>query len=443
MNYLCQMVFTKTNQAAILKNLGFSSLNPMQKTAIATSSSRPNTLLLAPTGSGKTVAYLLSVLPKIASKQGVQVLILAPTRELVLQIENVLKLMKTNFKVNACYGGHPFGVERKNFSTPPTLLVGTPGRIEDHIRRKTFDPTGITQLVFDEFDKSLEFGFSKQMEAIVKEIPKPKGRLFVSATKAIEVPDYLNTDDLHTLDFLKEKEGTLTLSQHVTPIDEKIEGLLELLTSLGPKKNTIVFSNHREACDRICDHLDDKELIYSIFHGGLEQAQRELELLKFRNGSSQILIATDIAARGIDIPELDCVIHYQMPREEATFTHRNGRTARMKSSGMSILIRTTTEALPSYIDEVPVFKISPNETFTDPEWRTFYIGKGKKDKVNKMDLVGFFLQFDFMSKTDLGLIEVKDFSSYIAIKRNKSKRVLKAAQGLKIKKKNAKIAFAK
>jgi superfamily II DNA/RNA helicase len=166
-------------------------------------------------------------------------------------------------------------------------------------------------------------------------------------------------------------------------------------------------------------------------------------LLKFRNGSSQILIATDIAARGIDIPELDCVIHYQMPREEATFTHRNGRTARMKSSGMSILIRTTTEALPSYIDEVPVFKISSNETLTDPEWRTFYIGKGKKDKVNKMDLVGFFLQFDFLSKTDLGLIEVKDFSSYIAIKRNKSKRVLKAVQGLKIKKKKAKIAFAK
>lgn len=438
------MTFSKTNIPTLLKNLGFQTLKPMQEAMLSASSKNPNILLLAPTGSGKTLAYLLSILSNIDDKPGVQALLLAPTRELVLQIENVLKLMKLPWKVNACYGGHKFSIERQNFTSPPTILIGTPGRIEDHIRRGTFNPKTISRIVFDEFDKALEFGFSKQMEAILKEIPDCKGKLLVSATQAIEIPEYLQLNTIHTVDFSEEEKGTIKSQQITTLIDEKTEGLLQLLKSFGTNKNAIVFSNHREACDRICDYLDEHEVVYSIFHGGLEQPQRELELLKFRNGSSRILIATDIAARGIDIPELDAVVHYQMPNIESTFVHRNGRTARMKSSGRSILIRTENDELPSYLKETPaLLNLETYDAIEDPEWITFYVGKGKKDKVNKMDLVGFFLQFDFVSKTDLGLIEVKDFSAYIAIKRNKSKRLLAASRNLKIKNKKAKIAFAK
>jgi superfamily II DNA/RNA helicase len=438
------MTFSKINTSALLKNLGFKALNPMQEAMLSASSKNPNLLLLAPTGSGKTFAYLASILSQLEDKPGVQALLLAPTRELVLQIENVLKMMKLPYKVNACYGGHKFSVERQNFTSPPTILIGTPGRVEDHIRRGTFNPKTISRIVFDEFDKALEFGFSKQMENILKEIPNCKGKLLVSATQAIEIPEYLQLNTIHTVDFSEEEKGTIKSQQITTLIDKKTEGLFQLLKSFGTNKNAIVFSNHREACDRICDYLDEHEVVYSIFHGGLEQPQRELELLKFRNGSSRILIATDIAARGIDIPELDAVIHYQMPNTESTFVHRNGRTARMKSSGRSILIRTENDALPSYLKETPaLLNLETYNAIEDPEWITFYVGKGKKDKVNKMDLVGFFLQFDFVSKTDLGLIEVKDFSAYIAIKRNKSKRLLAAEQNLKIKNKKAKIAFAK
>jgi len=437
------MTFSKINQAEIIQNLGYQELNAMQKACTTAAFKNKNLLIHAPTGSGKTVAYLLSVLHRIVAKSGVQILILAPTRELVLQIENVLKQMKLPVKVNACYGGHKFSIERQNFSTPPTILVGTPGRIEDHIRRNTFDVTAISHLIFDEFDKSLEFGFTKQIEAIVKEIPTIEGQILVSATKAIDIPEYLNLKEIHTIDFSKEEKGELTYKQHITPIDEKVDGLLTVLKALGTGKNTIIFSNHREACDRICDHLDDNAITYSIFHGGLEQSQRELELLKFRNGSSQILIATDVAARGIDIPELDCVIHYQMPQQESTFIHRNGRTARMKSSGTSILIRTEEDYFPSYVSEEPaLLSLKKNQEIQKPDWVTIYVGKGKKDKVNKMDMVGFFLQFDFMSKTDLGLIEVKDYSAYIAIKRNKSERLLDATRNLKIKNKKAKIEIA-
>jgi superfamily II DNA/RNA helicase len=438
------MTFSKINTSALLKNLGFKALNPMQEAMLSASSKNPNLLLLAPTGSGKTFAYLASILSQLEDKPGVQALLLAPTRELVLQIENVLKMMKLPYKVNACYGGHKFSVERQNFTSPPTILIGTPGRVEDHIRRGTFNPKTISRIVFDEFDKALEFGFSKQMENILKEIPNCKGKLLVSATQAIEIPEYLQLNTIHTVDFSEEEKGTIKSQQITTLIDKKTEGLFQLLKSFGTNKNAIVFSNHREACDRICDYLDEHEVVYSIFHGGLEQPQRELELLKFRNGSSRILIATDIAARGIDIPELDAVIHYQMPNTESTFVHRNGRTARMKSSGRSILIRTENDALPSYLKETPaLLNLETYNAIEDPEWITFYVGKGKKDKVNKMDLVGFFLQFDFVSKTDLGLIEVKDFSAYIAIKRNKSKRLLAASRNLKIKNKKAKIAFAK
>lgn len=434
----------KTNQKILLKNLGFSEFNEMQNSTLNSSKENDTILLLAPTGSGKTVAFILSMLSKVKNHEGVQILILAPTRELVLQIETVLKQMKLPFKINACYGGHPFSVERKNFSTPPTILVGTPGRIEDHIRRETFDASTISNLVFDEFDKSLEFGFTKQMEKIVQNLPNIKGQLLVSATNALEIPEYLNIQNIETLDFSTDKKTDLTQQQIITPIDEKVEGLLDLFKTFDANKNTIVFCNHREACDRICDHLDDNQVEYAIFHGGLEQPQRELELLKFRNGSAQFLIATDIAARGIDIPELDYVIHYQIPNQESTFTHRNGRTARMKATGTSILVRTETDYLPEYLKTEPkTLSLKNQKQIQKPDWITVYIGKGKKDKVNKMDVVGFCLQFDFMKKDDLGLIEVKDFSVYIAIKRNKSKRLLKEARNKKIKNKRAKIEIAK
>lgn len=405
------MKYSNKLEKQILANLGFDGLNLMQQKTTEASRKHKDMLLLAPTGSGKTAAFLLSVLPRLKQKNGVQVLILAPTRELVLQIESVLKKMKLPLKVNACYGGHPFSVERKNFSTPPTILVGTPGRIKDHLERDTFDPSTITQLVFDEFDKSLEFGFKRQMEAITKFLPNVAYKFLASATKAIDIPRFLNMKDPHTIDFSRDlKKVDLTIQQIVVPKEDKPEALVRIVDSLQPEQNAIIFVNHKEAANRIGEVFKNNDIIYAVFHGGLEQPKRELELTKFRNGSTQILVATDIAARGIDIPDLDFVIHYQLPHTESQFIHRNGRTARMKASGTSILIRTETDYLPRFLDDEPeTFPIAMNAELAPPQWVTLHINRGKKDKVNKIDIVGFFLQFEFMNKEDLGLIEVKDY----------------------------------
>ena len=325
------MTISDPNHSEILKNLGFSQFNEIQNATSEASKSYANLMLVAPTGSGKTVAFILSVLSGIVKNNGVQVLILAPTRELVLQIESVLKQMKLQYKVNACYGGHAFGVERNNFTNPPEVLVGTPGRIQDHIRRETFNTKNITKLVFDEFDKSLEFGFSSQMEDIVNHLPNIQNQLLVSATQSIKIPDYLNFYEPHTIQAKQTDKIDLELQQVIVPKDEKLEGLLMVLSQLNKTENAIVFVNHRDACDRICDYLDNFGAEYAIFHGGLKQVNRELELTKFRNGSAQFLIATDIAARGIDIPELDYVIHYQMPLSESAFIHRNGRNSKNES----------------------------------------------------------------------------------------------------------------
>lgn len=434
------MTFSKINQKNIIDNLGFEQLNEVQKTTIKAAEKNQHLMLVAPTGSGKTAAYLLSVISKIQDKSGVQVLILAPTRELVIQIENVLKQMKLPFKVNSCYGGHKFSIERQNFTSPPTILVGTPGRIQDHIQRETVDTTNITQLVFDEFDKSLEFGFSNQMEYIFKRLPNVKRQLLVSATQSITIPNYLNIHSPYKISFEENTTTKLDLRKVVVKKDEKPEGLLAIVNTFEKGQNAIVFVNHRDACNRISEYFDIKKIPYSTFHGGLEQEQRELELLKFRNGTSQVLIATDIASRGIDIPDLDYVIHYQLPLQESVFTHRNGRTARMKANGTSILILTQTDHLPSFLNEKPKpFEFKEKQKTKTTDWATLSIGKGKKDKVNKIDLVGFFLQFNFMEKDDLGLIEVKDHSAFVAVKREKVKTLLDATKNKTIKNKNPKI----
>ena len=401
-------------------------------------------LLLAPTGSGKTVAYILGFLPRIHEQKGVQVLILAPTRELVLQIESVLKKMKLPWKVNSAYGGHPFSTERVNFIEPPEILVGTPGRVQDHLQRETLDASAIHHVVYDEFDKSLEFGFSEQMEYIRRKMLNLKSQMLVSATQNIEIPSFLRFHNYETLDFTNQESSLLSLKQIIVPKEEKPEGLLQFINSLDEDKNVLVFVNHRDACDRIGDYFRVFKMSYSVFHGGLDQSQRELELTKFRNGSSRVLLSTDIASRGIDIPELDYVLHYQISPQETVFTHRNGRTARMKSSGTALLIRSDEDKLPEYLSEEPETLIFDKDCPVKTANRvTLYIGKGKKDKMNKMDIVGAFLKFDFMNKEDLGLIEVKDYCAWVAVNECKYKQLLKASKGMTIKRMQPKIELAR
>ncbi|MGG7034514.1 MAG: DEAD/DEAH box helicase [Flavobacterium sp.] len=431
----------------ILLNLGIESLNEMQEVAHEAILNDNNVLLLSPTGSGKTIAFLRPVLellqPEILS---VQCLILVPSRELGLQIEQVWKKMGTPYKVNTCYGGHSIETEIKNLSNPPAILIGTPGRIADHIDRETFRTDKIQTLVLDEFDKSLQLGFHEQMSYIIGRLSKLNKRVLVSATSDIELPKYTRVVNPTVLDFIpiEELNTNLDMKLVVSKEKDKLDSLFNLLCLLK-SQSAIVFCNHRDAAERISDTLNEKGIYSTYYHGGMDQEERERALIQFRNGSMSYLITTDLAARGLDIPEMKHVIHYHLPLKEDEFTHRNGRTARMQASGTAYLIIHADEKKLDYVDyEIEKLSVENHTNLPKPpDFQTIYISGGKKNKLNKVDIVGFFSQKGKLEKGDIGVIEVKDFISFVAVKYGKVKTLLQNIKDEKMKGKKYKIEVAR
>ena len=440
-------MINKHHSNNLLLNLGIESLNEMQIAAQETILNDANVLLLSPTGSGKTLAFLLPIFETLEPEiTGVQCLILVPSRELGLQIEQVWKKMGTDYKVNVCYGGHSIDTEIKNLSTPPAVLIGTPGRIADHIDRATFKTDKIQTLILDEFDKSLQLGFHEQMSFIISKLTKVNKRVLVSATSGIEIPKYTRVVNPMVLDFIpsEEEKVNLTMKMVVSKEKDKIGSLFNLICSLK-SQSALIFCNHRDAAERISDTLNEKGIYATYYHGGMDQDERERALIQFRNGSVSYLITTDLAARGLDIPEMKHVIHYHLPSKEDEFTHRNGRTARMLASGTAYILIHESEKKMDYIDyNMPVLKVdSATSLPKPPEFQTIYISGGKKNKLNKIDIVGFFSQKGKLEKGDLGLIEVKDFISFAAVKSKKVKDLLSAIRDEKMKGKKFKIEVAR
>jgi len=433
--------------SGILANLAITSLNPMQESASAAILSKQDVLLLSPTGSGKTLGFLLPVWQLLKSNETkVQCLILTPSRELAIQIEQVWKKMATGFKVSCCYGGHDMQTEIQNLTEPPALLIGTPGRIADHIKRATFTSDTVTTLVLDEFDKSLALGFEEEMSYIIGSLKHLNKKVFVSATASVAIPEFAQIGGVTVLDFANAEETTEALSLKLVLSEEKdkVGRLVELLCYINSEP-ALIFCNHRDAVERTAALLKEKGIENAAFHGGMEQMQREQTLIQFRNGSILFLVATDLAARGLDIPEMKHVIHYHLPSTEAEFTHRNGRTARMHAAGTAYLLMHADEPLPYYIRQKPELLIIPKgqKLPNAPEWITLYINGGKKDKLNKVDIVGFLSQKGKLEKADLGLIIVKDYNSFVAVKINKVKNLLPLVQQEKIKGTKYKIVVAK
>lgn len=431
----------------LLLNLGIESLNEMQEIAQETILNDANVLLLSPTGSGKTLAFLLPIFQLLQPEiKDVQCLILVPSRELGLQIEQVWKKMGTDYKVNTCYGGHSIDTEIKNLSNPPAVLIGTPGRIADHLERETFKVDTIETLVLDEFDKSLQLGFHEQMKFIISKLSKLNKRVLVSATSDIEIPKYTGVFHPTVLDFIptEEENSNLSMKMVISKEKDKINSLFKLICSLK-SQSAIVFCNHRDAAERISDTLCEKGIYTTYYHGGMDQDERERALIQFRNGSVSYLITTDLAARGLDIPEMKHVIHYHLPSKEDEFTHRNGRTARMLASGTAYIIAHESEKKMEYLDYgMPILNVENASTMPKPpEFQTIYISGGKKNKLNKIDIVGFFYQKGKLDKSDLGLIEVKDFISFAAVKSKKVKEFLANIRDEKMKGKKFKIEIAR
>mgnify|MGYP003508385611 FL=1 len=430
---------------SIYRNLQIQDMNQMQKSAYKTSENENDLLLLSPTGSGKTLAFLFPVLRNLKKENsGIQAMILVPSRELALQIEQVFKSMGTDFKVSVCYGGHDKKIEVNNLIESPALLIGTPGRIAYHLKNDNFDATTIKTLVLDEFDKSLEFGFHDDMSLIISEMPLLSQRILTSATAMTEIPAFTGLNNEATVDFLKvlEIKPDFQLRKVITTSEEKLETLFQLLCKIGNKR-TLIFCNHRDAVDRISELLKEKGISRETFHGGMEQDERERALLKFKNDSSRILITTDLASRGLDIPEVESIVHYQLPPKEDAFIHRNGRTARMNAKGFVYLIMTEDENFPFIKKNTPEEKLTQDYKMPSrTPFLTIYISAGKKDKVNKVDIVGFLIKKGELEKDDIGLIEVKDTTSYVAVNRQKVVALLKKLDNQRLKNKKLKIEIA-
>ncbi len=418
----------------------------MQIASIEANKAHDNVLLLSATGSGKTLAYLLPILELLDNtKKTTQALVIVPSRELALQIDQVFRTMSTGFKVTCCYGGHLRETEENNLLEAPALIIGTPGRLADHIRRGNITTDTIETLVLDEFDKSLEFGFEEEMSFVVGSLPAVKKRILVSATDSDEMPKFINMKEAVKLNFLTGEVPEMLEYQYVKSDDnDKLQTLFRLLCLVG-NRSAIIFCNYRDAVERVSNYLKEQGIVNVYYHGALEQPDRDAAINKFRNGSSNVLVTTDLASRGLDIPNIRYIIHYHLPDKEETFTHRNGRTARQEASGTVILIVSPEEEIPEYVDpnileiELPEKQGLPEK----PKWTTFYFSAGKKNKINKVDLVGFLTQKGELKKEDIGLIEVKDFTSYVAIRKSKASHTLNLIKDHKVKGQKVKIEVAK
>ena len=423
----------------ILTKLGIT-LNAMQEeTADAVLHTGKDVVVISPTGSGKTYAYLLPLIQRLkASFDELQAVVLVPGRELALQSACVLKDMGSGLRAMALYGGRPAMEEHRALrEVKPQIVFATPGRLNDHLDKANIDAGTVKWLVIDEFDKCLELGFQEEMMHILSRLPGIERRILLSATESESIPDFVSMGRTVRLDYRTDNSGVserIRLYTVASPEKDKLETLSRLLLSLGDK-SSIVFLNYRDSVERTALFLKEKGFTVSWFHGGLEQHEREAALYRFSNGSAPILVSTDLASRGLDIPDVDNIIHYHLPETEENYVHRVGRTARWDKEGKTFFVLGPGEHLPEYAgkcqDEYQIPERLPSPS--QPRMGTIYIGKGKKDKISKTDIVGFLCKKGGLNASEIGKIDVKDRFSYVAVSRRKIKELLRLTKGEKIK----------
>lgn len=428
-------------QQHILDKLKIYQLNPMQEEAIPVIEKTANTILLSPTGSGKTLAFLLPLIEQLDPNcTEVQALILVPSRELAIQIEQVVRQMGSGYKVNAVYGGRPMSKDKIEIKHTPAILIGTPGRIADHFSNDRFSKERIKILVLDEFDKSLEVGFEYEMRGIINELPNISKRILTSATYGLEIPNFVRLDKPTTINYLKEAVSKLTVKIVISPTKNKHNTLLELLNHIGNQQG-IVFCNFKDSIADLSNFLDKNMISHGCFHGGMEQKDRERSLIKFRNGTYQVIIATDLAARGIDIPEMKYIVHYQVPGTLEEFMHRNGRTARVNAKGTAYVIKWEKESLPDFIKSAKVENIKKQSVRKPQYWETLFISGGRKDKISKGDIAGLFFKQGNITQDQLGAIELKQDCAFVAVPVSIAEELVTNLNNSRLKKKKVRITI--
>lgn len=434
------MANTIKDQEDILAKLNITALNPMQEEAIAVIEKNTNTIILSPTGTGKTLAFLLPLIKVLdPTIDEVQALIVVPSRELAIQIEQVLRVMGTGFKVNAVYGGRTMAKDKIELKHTPAVLIGTPGRILDHFDNDRFSKKSIKTLILDEFDKCLDKGFDDEMKGIIANVPHINKRILTSATQNIEIPAFVRLDQPVLINYLKEKKALkLDIKTVISDTRNKSQTLLELIQYIGNDQG-IVFCNLKDSVTYLSTFLTKNKISHSCFSSEMEQNDRDRALIKFRNGTSQILLATDLAARGIDIPELKHIIHYELPQTLQEFTHRNGRTARVNTKGTAYVIKWEKEDFPEFVKNPNRLNIAAKAQRKPQYWETLFISGGRKDKISKGDIAGLFFKQGGITKDQLGDIELKQDCAFVAVPKAIADELVHKLSNTKLKKKKVRI----
>ena len=424
----------------ILRRLGIEELNYMQQDSLAANRKKDNVILISPTGSGKTLAYLLPLVQRVdKTQEEVQAVIVVPSRELARQTHSVLTAMNCGVRCEAVYGGRPAMEEHRLLrDRRPQVIVGTPGRLLDHLAKENFSSLRVSHLVIDEFDKCLELGFQDELQRLVGQLPEVTHRILLSATDCPEIPRFItldeNTEKLDYSDGDEQVPHRITLYEVHSPLKDKLDTLGLLLSDLG-QQSSIVFVGYRESVERVAQYLRKQQVAVSDFHGGMEQDLRERALFRFASGACNVLVSTDLASRGLDLPEVDNIIHYHLPLDEAAFVHRNGRTARWEASGKAYLLLGPEEHLPDFVHTEPeTYRIASREVaVASPRWESLYIGRGKKEKLSRGDIAGFMMKTGGLAPDEVGSIEVRDHCAYVSVARHRVEELMGRIKGQKIK----------
>lgn len=432
----------------INERLGISDLNDLQKSVLKNLKISSSAIIYSPTGSGKTLAFSVTLLKALKNfdTAKLQAVIIAPSRELVIQISDVIRPIAPDYKVTPLYGGHNVADEKNSLQNVPSIIVGTPGRLLDHANRGNIDLTNVRQLILDEFDKCLELGFEEEMRKLLKKMPNLSRKILTSATILNEIPEFVNLREYITLDFLESAENPserTTVWQVKSEEKDKLAALRTLLYSI-PQGKTIIFANYRDAVSRIYQNLKDNQISAGIYHGALEQMDREKAIAMFNNESYLILVSTDLGSRGLDIKEVKNIIHYHLPVSQESYTHRNGRTARVDKTGDVYILTHQDEQLPDFV--------TIDETFNLPEKceqksilnrnSTLYFKAGKKEKISKADIVGFIANNSQIAPNEIGVINVYDHYALVAVPKQKAKTAVSQLLKAKIKGKKIRIEIA-
>ena len=436
-----------------LNKLNYTTMTAIQEQSIPLALEGNDIIAKAKTGSGKTLAFCLPILNKLDVKNfSIQAIILAPTRELANQISDQMKKLarfKHNIKVTTLCGGMSYKPQVHSLSHKAHIIIGTPGRILKHLGDGNFEVDDINTLVLDEADRMLDMGFTEDINKIIDYLPKERQTMLFSATYPDNIEDLANNITRNAKVISVEQEETKPdITQKFYEVDENLKDkTVHNIICEQQKLSTIIFCNTKIACDNLSDALDGYGVDTLVLHSDLDQKQRNETLILFANKSFPILIATDVASRGIDIDDVDMVLNYDLPFDLEVFTHRIGRTARAGKSGLAIsLVDDASYSTFKELNEegdftlLSIDDIKVNEQFKIiAPYQTLFINSGKKHKLRAGDILGALTAGIGLEKSDVGKIDILDLCSFVAINHKVAKKTCDKLNNTKIKNKYHKI----